>query len=125
MKPLPSGNLIVYGKNNCGNGAVSEPFPVIVKSCNDNPGGSFNIPNAFTPNGDGINDFFVIRGLVGNTKVAIFDHFGKLLYESKNYTNDWVGKDLNGNVLESGIYWYVISVPGIPTEFKGFVYLKK
>jgi gliding motility-associated-like protein len=57
--------------------------------------------------------------------VNIFDRLGKLLYESNNYCNDWYGQDLNNKALETGTYWYVISMPGMPSEFKGFVYLKK
>jgi len=120
-----SGNLTVYGKNSCGNGAVSQNFPIIVKSCDQNHEDLINIPNAFTPNGDGVNDFFIIKGLPANTKVMIFDRFGKLLYESNDYANNWDGKDLDGHALESGIYWYVISIPGLPGEYKGFVYIKR
>jgi gliding motility-associated-like protein len=120
-----SGNLSVYGNNICGNGVKSQDFPIIVKTCSEGSVNNINIPNAFSPNGDGTNDLFIIKGLVENTKVMIFDRLGKILFESDNYLNNWDGKDKVGNTLESGTYWYVISVPGMPSEFKGFVYLKK
>lgn len=85
----------------------------------------FNIPNSFSPNGDGINDAFVIRGLNENSRLIIFNRLGAKIYESENYQNDWIGFDSKGNELDSDTYWYCLIVPGIPTEFKGFVYLKK
>ena len=119
-----SGNLTVYGTNKCGAGASSEKFPILVKSCSENPG-SLHIPNAFSPNGDGINDVFVIQGLTSQSQLIIFDRSGKKCYQSDNYLNDWDGRDSEGEVMQSDTYWYVLIVPGIQNEFKGFVYLKK
>jgi gliding motility-associated-like protein/uncharacterized repeat protein (TIGR01451 family) len=84
----------------------------------------FNIPNSFSPNGDGINDFFVIRGLTENSKLIIFDRLGKKIYESENYQNDWEGKDNDGKILDSDTYWYILSLPENLSEFKGYVYIK-
>jgi gliding motility-associated-like protein len=119
-----SGNLSVSGTNSCGSGPSSDSFPITVKSCSENPG-SLNIPNAFSPNGDGINDFFVIQGLSAQSHLIIFNRSGKKWYESENYLNDWDGKDSDGKVMETDTYWYVLIIPGIQNEFKGFVYLKK
>jgi gliding motility-associated-like protein len=118
-----SGNLSVSGINSCGTGPLSV-FPIIVKSCSENPG-SLHIPNAFSPNGDGINDVFVIQGLTAESKLLVFDRSGKKCFQSDNYLNDWDGRDAEGAVLPSDTYWYVFIVPGIQNEFKGFVYLKK
>jgi gliding motility-associated-like protein len=120
-----SGNLSVAGNNDCGVGPVSEDFSIDVVSCENTPTGVINIPNSFSPNGDGINDLFIIRGLIENSRVMIYDRSGKKLYESDNYQNDWNGRDNDGNPLESDTYWYVIHISGIPSEFKGFVYLKR
>jgi gliding motility-associated-like protein len=119
-----SGNLSVYGMNKCGQGISSDPLPIIVKSCAENPE-TLSIPNSFSPNGDGINDYFIIRGLLSNSKLVIFDRFGKECYESDDYQNNWDGKDKNGKIMESDTYWYVCKISGIENEFKGFVYLKK
>jgi gliding motility-associated-like protein len=119
------GNLTVMGYNSCGPGQLSDAFPISVMSCDPIITNNLNIPNSFTPNGDLINDEFNIRGLPENSWLIIFDRSGNKLYESANYKNDWNGTDLNGIKLETGTYWYVLSIPGIPTEFKGFVYLKR
>jgi gliding motility-associated-like protein len=118
-----SGNLTVAGQNSCGAGTRSADFFITVDPCNEKP--VVNIPNSFSPNGDGINDYFVIRGLTENSTLIIFDRSGKKLVEFSNYQNDWDGKDQDGHSLESGTYWYVIFVSGIEEEFKGFVYLKR
>jgi gliding motility-associated-like protein len=119
-----NGNLIVSGNNSCGTGVSSPRFPITVSTCQV-PLDNFNIPNSFSPNGDGINEAFIIRGLTENSKLLIFDRLGKKIYESDNYQNDWNGKNSQGNALDSDTYWYVLTLPGIPTEFKGFVYLKR
>jgi gliding motility-associated-like protein len=118
-----SGNLSVSGTNSCGSGPLSI-LPIIVKSCSEEPG-SLHIPNAFSPNGDGINDVFVIQGLTSQSQFLVFDRSGKKCYQSDNYLNDWDGRDTEGEILPSDTYWYVLIVPGIKDEFKGFVYLKK
>jgi gliding motility-associated-like protein len=103
----------------------SKEETLTVSECNEKLPGNLNIPNSFSPNGDGINDLFIIRGLPERSSLLIFDRSGKKLYESSNYQNNWNGNDIDGSELESGTYWYVLIIPGIPTEFKGFVYLKR
>lgn len=79
------------------------------------------IPNVFTPNGDGVNDAFVIRGIEAfpQHRLVIFNRWGHEIYHSTNYKNNWAG----GNVSE-GTYYYVLEVktPSGPWQvFKGFV----
>jgi gliding motility-associated-like protein len=63
------------------------------------------IPNAITPNGDGVNDRFEIKNLekYPNTQVYIYSNDGKLIYQSKNYQNDWDASD-----VRAGTYMYKI-----------------
>lgn len=62
------------------------------------------IPNVFTPNGDGINDFFIIENIerFPNSKLEIFNRWGNLVFKHDNYKNDWDGNDLN-----AGTYYYI------------------
>ncbi|MBN2275276.1 MAG: gliding motility-associated C-terminal domain-containing protein [Bacteroidales bacterium] len=117
------GILTVTGRNSCGDGQKSPDFIIDVITCGEELPDPV-IPNSFSPNGDGINDLFVIRDLPGNAKLMIFNRAGNLLYDTENYSNDWDGRDNKGNPLTSGTYWYVLSVPEIPQAYKGFVYLK-
>jgi gliding motility-associated-like protein len=118
------GNLTVTGHNICGDGVVSPEFSITVSDCSTEPV-EITIPNSFSPNGDGVNDVFFIRGLPENSTLIIFNRAGRKLFESLSYKNDWDGKDRAGNALASGTYWYVLSVFGNPEEQKGFVYLKR
>ncbi len=65
------------------------------------------IPNIFTPNSDGVNDYFKISGLENypNTKLFIFDRNGVKIYESNNYLNNW-----NGDNAQDGVYYYKLFV---------------
>jgi gliding motility-associated-like protein len=67
------------------------------------------IANAFTPNGDGINDEF---GLLGNCQfttynLQIFDRWGRLLFESNQLKKRWNGKIPNSEQVPAGVYGYV------------------
>jgi gliding motility-associated-like protein len=95
-----------------------------VNNCTENPS-LFNIPNSFSPDGDGVNDVFFIRGLTNNSTLIIYDRSGKKLFETSNYQNDWDGRDNKGTILESDTYWYVFYPSGYPSELKGFIYLKR
>jgi gliding motility-associated-like protein len=120
-----NGDLTVMGKNECGTGNPSPQKSLLLHSCYQYLPYDFNIPNAFTPNGDGINDFFVIRSLPLNSKLIIFNRFGETEFESDNYQNDWNGCDKNGKILANETYWYILTIPDISKEFKGFVYIKR
>ena len=83
------------------------------------------IPNVFTPNNDGINDIFVIVGLKPYSALIVFDSSGKTVYKNENYENNWDGRDMQGNLLPEGTYWYVLQMPGFKKTYKGYVYLKR
>jgi gliding motility-associated-like protein len=71
-----------------------------------------NIPTAFTPNGDGINDTWNIEGLetYRNASVRIYNRWGALVYsKTGSYFNDWDGTN-NGKELPNGTYYYVIQL---------------
>jgi gliding motility-associated-like protein len=69
-----------------------------------------SIPNVFTPNGDGIDDQFVINAqYVSGYSISIYDRWGKEMYQSNNPDVYWNGKDENDNELvSSGVYYYII-----------------
>lgn len=69
------------------------------------------IPNAFTPNGDGLNDEFKILGLppedITLFNIQIFDRWGKAVFTSSDIRKGWNGM-LNGEYCETGLYTWVI-----------------
>jgi gliding motility-associated-like protein len=70
---------------------------------------NIKIPNCFTPNGDGINDVWVIDGLNQFTEaeVKVFNRQGAEVYNSKGYNTPWNGT-INGKKLPMATYYYVI-----------------
>ncbi|MBK7297665.1 MAG: choice-of-anchor L domain-containing protein [Flavobacteriales bacterium] len=64
------------------------------------------IPNVFSPNGDGYNDFFVIDHIESRSNTLnIYNRWGNVVYETRNYRNQWNGRD-----LPDGTYYYVLQV---------------
>lgn len=66
------------------------------------------LPNSFTPDGDGVNEFFFPTGNnIASIKLAIFDRWGELLYEGKDGDAFWNGK-FNGDLVKQDVYvWKV------------------
>ena len=84
------------------------------------------VPNGFSPNGDGDNDFFVIEGIdILENEVIIFNRWGVELYNQKDYKNDWDGRSASGNDLPEDTYFYTIKIPGLDKDLSGFIVLKR
>jgi gliding motility-associated-like protein len=69
-----------------------------------------HIRNAFTPNGDGINDYWLVYdqyACLKNVQVKVYNRMGSLVYENKNYTNNWQGLYHN-KAIPDGTYYYSI-----------------
>ncbi len=75
------------------------------------------LTNTFTPNGDGINDYWEIDGLIAyvNATVDIFDRYGQQVFHSIGYPKPWDGT-YNGKQVPAGVYYYIIN-----THFNGEV----
>ncbi|MCJ0741862.1 YDG domain-containing protein [Pedobacter montanisoli] len=83
--------------------------------------------NFITPNGDGVNDTWVIKNIDAypNHTLSIYDRSGKELYKVRNYKNDWDGT-FNGSPLAEGTYYYIIRFDQNPANLgakvaKGFI----
>lgn len=64
------------------------------------------IADAFTPNGDGINDILEVKGVFYNLHLKIFTSSGELIYYKTPAMPDWDGKS-NGNQLPNGTYYWI------------------
>ncbi|GAA4415111.1 hypothetical protein GCM10023187_45310 [Nibrella viscosa] len=79
-------------------------------------GGTLFIPGGFSPNGDGINDTFVISGTAGLiVSLEVYNRWGHLVYKNDDYKNDWDGTSNTGmqvgtttGGLPEGTYYYVV-----------------
>ncbi|HEX5002977.1 MAG TPA: gliding motility-associated C-terminal domain-containing protein, partial [Bacteroidia bacterium] len=83
---------------------------------------SLFIPNGFSPNEDGINDGYVIDGILDypNNKIWIYNRWGNLIYKTKGYANQWDGTCnvqgiYFGTKVPSGTYFYILEL-GVPSE---------
>ena len=92
------------------------------------------IPDGFSPNDDGINDFFVIkniRTLYPNFDLEIFNRYGNVLYKGNAASQDWDGTSdkgiqIGGNKLPAGVYFFIINFnDGFREPLQGRVYLSR
>lgn len=78
-----------------------------------------DIPNVFTPNGDGMNDTFNIANVeFYRNQLTVFNRWGQVVYEVQNYRNQWAGRD-----LPDGTYYYLLRLTDTGREFTGHVTL--
>ena len=81
--------------------------------------------NAFTPEGDGVNDYwFITADNVEVFMIQIFNKQGKLVYKSSDENFRWDGRDMTGERVEKGVYQFIIVAKGadnIPIMKKGAV----
>jgi gliding motility-associated-like protein len=86
----------------------------------------------FTPNGDGKNDFFVIKGITGRVvKLTVFNRWGNLVYEVNAYDNTWNGTPnvsaliIGNSKLPQGTYFFIAEFEDGKTKtINGYVVLQ-
>jgi len=71
-------------------------------------------PKLFSPNGDGINDFWLWTNTLNydGCKLVVFNRFGKAVYETISYDNTWDGRTNSGQPLEEEAYYFIIRCDG-------------
>ncbi|RZL17250.1 MAG: gliding motility-associated C-terminal domain-containing protein [Pedobacter sp.] len=81
---------------------------------------AINIPTSFSPNNDGINDTWILKGieLYNTADVKVFNRYGAMVYQSTNPSNLFDGKK-EGNDLPSGVYYYIIKLTNDCNPFTG------
>lgn len=112
---IPSGIHTIYVNDKNGCGIVNKEIAVV------------GAPKYFTPNGDGYNDYWNVKGTntAANSKsvIRVFDRYGKLLKQIFPNSNGWDGT-FNGQPLPSDDYWYTVVLED-GREVKGHFALKR
>lgn len=83
--------------------------------------------NAFSPDGDGVNDLFIIdvSALLSNENtVVIINRWGDIIREYSNYDNTsvaWDGTNNNGQQVPEGTYFYIVRIPALDFQAEGWI----
>jgi gliding motility-associated-like protein len=106
-------SLIVENNFGCFDTAVNNLK--VLKSC------YIAVPNAFTPNGDGLNDFLYPLNAykADNLEFDVYNRVGELVFHTNDWTQKWDGK-IKGNPQDSGIYVWILKYTHHDTGIKVF-----
>ena len=103
-----AGCYLVASVDSAGNESSKKTGKACVDVCDD-----YKLPNVFTPNGDGVNDYFTPFPFkyVEKIEMKIYNRWGVLVFETTDPNIKWDGKDINSKKLVSdGVYYYVCNV---------------
>ena len=96
--------LIAYNSIGCTDTAVVGPLTIIPKA-------NYFIPNAFTPNNDGMNDEFLVYGQSLQTvSIEVFDRWGEKVYESGDARHSGWDGTYHNKPMMTGVYVYVCRI---------------
>ncbi len=98
-------------------GCVFRNDLVFERDCQKINSGTPNfLPNSISPNGDGINDYFEIIGELKGKELRIFDRWGREVYYSQDYQEDW-----NAEGAPTGIYYYELFSYDLDKSWRGWI----
>ena len=120
-------DIIVYElcNANCDNNCSQATIRIMVSGVDSD--GDCLIPDVITPNGDGVNDIWVIPCIdeYPNNQLTIFNRWGDKVFEASPYMNNWDGT-FRGNQLPRGTYFYVLKLTDDPAdEIQGYITLTR
>jgi gliding motility-associated-like protein len=99
-----------------GNGCTAQDTLRVDEVCEPEP---LLIPNVITPNGDGLNDYFVVEGLYAPCELVVYNRWGKVVYRNEAYHNTW-----NGEGANAGVYYYTLrSTDATRRLWKGWIHV--
>jgi len=86
-----------------------------------------NIPNVFTPDGDGVNDLFYIDNAgLKEYRIDIYNRWGVKVFQSETAGEKWDGRSTSGELLSDGTYYYILKAVSVTTKdysTKGYIQL--
>ncbi|HEX4887243.1 MAG TPA: gliding motility-associated C-terminal domain-containing protein, partial [Luteibaculaceae bacterium] len=87
-----------------------------------------DVPEGFSPNGDGVNDFFVIPAIseFPQASLKVYNRWGQLIFESNSYQNNWDGTfQKSGEDVPQGTYFYLLDLGLGDKAQKGTIYINR
>ncbi len=113
-------------------GVESDPVLLTVLKGSVCGEGLENLPDAITPNGDGVNDYWWIEGAENypNNHVQVFNRWGALVYESNAYNNteirfEGISNKGSGKELPDGTYFFIINLGDGSSILKGYLVINR
>lgn len=100
---LSAGTYTVTGTDSKGCSATKS-FTV----ANDSKGECYTSSRAFSPNGDGINEYLIISCLPAQNQLLVFNRWNQMVFTANNYQNTWTGIDNQGVAVPDGTYYWVL-----------------
>ena len=81
-----------------------------------------HIPNVFTPNGDGVNDEWIIENIefFPDAHIFVYNRWGQALYKGRGNSERWDGS-YRGHFVPAGVYTYIISLESVEEKYEGTV----
>jgi gliding motility-associated-like protein len=110
---------------NCG----SDTTTITVTTCDNS--GTLAVPQGFSPNNDGVNDWFVVDGIekFPQNTFTVFNRYGNKVFEAAPYSNGWDGRWDNensaGDGLPIGTYFYILDLGNDTEPITGYIYLNR
>jgi gliding motility-associated-like protein len=119
--PQHTSNYTLVGKS--ADGCYSDPKTVAITM---NEAGAVLVPNTFSPNGDGYNDYFEIAGISfhPDMRITIFNRNGEILFQETGYENNWDGT-ANGKLLPVATYYFILDQGNGKDPIKGDITIIK
>jgi gliding motility-associated-like protein len=127
LEPLTTiTSTLVWTVNNGICGTTSDTLTYILEDCL-----TIEVPDAFSPNGDGINDVFEIPNLFKypENSIKIFNRWGMEVYSAAPYQENWDGRSSHGSIIGEELpvstYYYILDLGDGVEPLAGFIYLKR
>jgi gliding motility-associated-like protein len=124
LQGVPS--TLVYTIDNGLCGITTDTVVYVLEDCL-----TIEIPDAFSPNADGVNDTWTIPNIASypNNSLKIFNRWGAEVYSAAPYENEWAGISIHpatvGSELPVSTYYYILDLGEDGEVLNGFVYLKR
>jgi gliding motility-associated-like protein len=119
-------NWFIWTVDNGTCGTTADTMLVFIKDCL-----TIRVPDAFSPNGDGTNDTFVIPNIESypDSRFQVFNRWGSKVLDRSPYNSDWDGSSqfgaAFGEKLPESTYYYVLDLGNGSDAYTGYIYLRR